>query len=225
MLECSNDAAHRYVTPLKEFSFAKQKKTFSKETTKWASSGHWFLATVLPAGCHWDAHAPGSVGQFLELQRSSPLGLTAKKCTSLCSTECTTVQPEYQSVIFLEDGNIRHRTWDRLPHSSRHLRVDPICPCLFPRPQGSLDMSNFRQQAFLARHQSWLCVLNSACLAVAKLLNAITIQDKWMDTKEQVKKMRRASWCFLPLTEPPKQKLLARNFNYQKFILNMWKWP
>lgn len=55
----------------------------------------------------------------------------------------------------------------------------------FPRPQSSLHMSNFRQQGFLARHHSWLCVPYSACLAVAKPLNALAIQDRGMDTKER----------------------------------------
>lgn len=46
--------------------------------------------------------------------------------------------------------------------------------------QSSLHMSNFRQQAFLARHHSWLCVLYRACLVVAQLLEPLPLRtNEW----------------------------------------------
>lgn len=46
--------------------------------------------------------------------------------------------------------------------------------------QSSLHMSNFRQQAFLARHHSWLCVLYRACLVAARLLEPSPLRtNEW----------------------------------------------
>lgn len=129
----------------------------------------------------------------LSFRRLNHCHFLAKKCTFLCSTECTMVYLGQWYLIHLPDFKVLYDVtlWNHLPHSSHHIWVTsyhshiisyPAYSYLFPMPLTSLHQSNFRHSVFLAQSHSWLCVLYSECLEQWKSSQMPPpFRENWMD--------------------------------------------
>lgn len=161
---------------------------------------------------------PDSWSGNLSFTRSNHCHCLAKKCTFLCSTECTRDGIPGTNGWFIFKTSTCYKTSYPetttfcVPHIlSELIQYIPV----YSMPLTSLHMSNFRHQVFLDQGHSWLCVLYSECPEQWKSSQMPPpFRDNWTGHKVPVQKARGTHWLyFLPLICPLKQKPTLMKFN------------